>query len=172
MSNFDEILPITLKHEGGFVNHPRDPGGMTNLGVTKATWEKWTGETASEAEMRALTVMDVAPLYRERYWKPVAGDSLPKAFALCVFDFGVNSGPARAAKYLQQLVGVKQDGQIGPKTLAALQQYVTSRGALQSIENYNDLRRGFLRNLNTYSVFGRGWMRRIAAIEDQAEKWL
>ena len=68
MSNFNECLEIILKHEGGFVNHPKDPGGITNLGITKNTYEDWTEEDATEQDMRDLTVEDVAPIYEENYW--------------------------------------------------------------------------------------------------------
>jgi lysozyme family protein len=66
--NFDHCLDMLLEHEGGFVNHPKDPGGMTNLGVTRATYEQYMGRGVTEAEMRALTVADVAPIYKAEYW--------------------------------------------------------------------------------------------------------
>lgn len=114
--NFDRAFVETLKHEGGFVNHPKDPGGMTNLGVTKRVWEDYTGRKASEADMRALTPEKVKPLYRERYWNRVRGDDLPSGVDFAMYDFAVNSGPSRAIRTAQKIIGAKQDGMMGPQT--------------------------------------------------------
>ena len=72
-----------------------------------------------EADMRALTPALVGPLYKRKYWDKVAGDLLPSGLDYAVFDAAINSGPGRAAKWLQELVGVTADGAIGPGTLAA-----------------------------------------------------
>ena len=118
--NFDVALKALLKHEGGYVNHPADPGGMTNLGVTKRVWEEWVGHEVDEQTMRGLTPDAVAPLYRKRYWDAVRGDDLPSGVDLVVFDCAVNSGVGRASKFLQKAVGVADDGKIGPATLRAV----------------------------------------------------
>ena len=123
MSNiFSRAISTVLKHEGGFVNHRKDPGGATNLGVTKKVWEKWIKKKATIADMKSLTVSDVMPLYKKKYWDVVKGDKLPSGVNLVVFDFGVNAGPARAAKFLQRIVGTKMDGKIGPKTIKAVEE--------------------------------------------------
>ena len=163
---FDRALPILLAQEGGYVNHPSDPGGRTNLGVTQNTWEAWTGHKATEAEMRGLSVSDVAPLYRARYWDAVRGDDLPPGTALSVFDFGVNAGPARAIRYLQIAVGATPDGKIGPKTLAR----VNERTDADLVREYAEHRRSYYRRLKTFSVFGKGWLRRVGHIEAEALK--
>ena len=99
MADFAPALALTLRHEGGFVNDPDDPGGITNLGVTKKTWEEWTGKEATEDDMRALTVEDVAPLYKLRYWDIL---DLTKCedqrYAESLFDYCVNVGPTAAMK--------------------------------------------------------------------------
>ena len=112
-SNFDDSLDRVLATEGGFSNHPSDPGGMTNLGCTKAVWEEFVGHLVSEADMRALTPDLVAPLYKRKYWDKVSGDQLPKGLDYAVFDAAINSGAGRAAKWLQEVVGVVADGAIG-----------------------------------------------------------
>lgn len=159
--NWNESFLKMLKHEGGFVNHPRDPGGMTNLGVTKRVWEAYTGKSASEADMRALTPEKVKPLYKNNYWDAVLADQLPSGVDFSVFDFCVNSGPGRAARTLQTVVGAKPDGGIGPKTLAAVEKYVEDMGAAVLIEEYNDARLSFLKSLSTWDTFGKGWSRRV-----------
>jgi lysozyme family protein len=168
MATFDACLKEVLRHEGGFVDHPRDPGGMTNLGVTYRTWADWTGKAPTEAEMRKLTPAKVAPLYRKRYWDKCRCDDLPPALALCVFDMAVNSGTARAAKYLQKLAGASVDGQIGPATIAATKAYVAKHGVAEAVRAFLNLRRQFYRQLNTFDTFGRGWLNRVSAVETAA----
>jgi lysozyme family protein len=162
--NWEEALAHVLKHEGGYVNHPADPGGMTNLGVTKRVWEEWTGKRVSEADMRALTPELVAPMYKKKYWDVVRGDDLPTGVDLCVFDAAVNAGAGRASKFLQQAVGVTADGQIGPKTISA----VTAKPADEIIEAFCALREAHYKSLNTFETFGRGWMRRLASIKAES----
>jgi len=169
--HFDAALAVVLHHEGGFVNHPKDPGGMTNLGVTRWTWESWTGRAATEAEMRALTPAMVAPLYRKRYWDENRCGQFDPALALCVFDFGVNAGPARAARYLQRLVGAKQDGDVGPATLMAAADFVEREGAASAVRGYQALRETYYRQLPTFATFGRGWLRRVREVQDTALEW-
>ena len=101
-------MEIILHHEGGYVNHPKEVGGETNLGVTKRVYEEHGGTK----DMKDLTFEDVAPIYKKSYWDRVKGDELPVKLDLCVFDFGVNVGTGRAAKYLQNLVGTTADGAI------------------------------------------------------------
>ena len=163
--NFDTCLREVLRHEGGFVNHPRDPGGMTNLGVTKATYEDWVGHPVSEKIMRSLTVSHVKALYKVKYWDVVRGDDLPLGVDLCVLDFAVNAGPNRAARYLQNMVGAKADGQVGPATLSFLSQFVRERTKTEAVMVYQDMRREYYKMLNTFPTFGKGWLRRCRDVE-------
>lgn len=155
--NFDEALKAVLHHEGGYVNHPSDPGGMTNLGCTKRVWEEWCGHEVDEKAMRALTPADVAPLYKAKYWDKIKGDDLPAGVDYVVFDAAINSGPGRAAKWLQSCVGVEPDGGIGPKTLAA----VAAFDAKTLVDDYAKRRLSFLMDLPTWPTFGKGWGRRV-----------
>ena len=116
--NFAEALEHVLKHEGGYVNHPSDPGGMTNLGVTKRVWEEWIGHEVDEKTMRALTPADVGPMYKAKYWDKVKGDELPSGVDYAVFDAAVNSelgdaahGRARLNGQLHHLAGQGQIAQ-------------------------------------------------------------
>lgn len=172
MQRFLRCFPLMLKHEGGYVNHPRDPGGITNLGVTKATYEGWRGRPVTVAEMKALTPKDVQPLYYRLYWREVDGPNLPAGLDMCVFDFGVNAGPRRAKRYLQLMVGAKADGIIGPKTRGQLSDYLEQFGVDTAIRNYQDLRRKYYRKLPTYGTFGKGWMNRVTAVEREALEML
>ena len=156
-STYDKCLETILHHEGGYVNHPKDPGGETNLGVTKRVYEEWGGTK----DMKDLTVEDVAPIYKKNYWDRVKGDDLPSGLDLCVFDFGVNAGTGRSAKYLQRMIGTVADGGIGPNTLKALDNYVESEGLEQTIRNFQEARQKYYESLKTFETFGRGWTRRV-----------
>ena len=172
MSNkFSEALEVILHHEGGYVNHPKDPGGETNLGVTKRVYEDFGGEK----EMKDLTKEDVEPIYKKNYWDRVKGDDLPEGLDLCIFDFAVNAGPGRAAKFLQKLIGVTQDGGIGPQTLGALQSAIGEDVRIQTremIEKYQSMRQEYYESLSTFETFGRGWTRRVDEVTEEAEKWI
>ena len=161
--NFAEALEHVLKHEGGYVNHPADPGGMTNLGVTKRVWEEWVGHEVDEKTMRELTPAVVGPMYRAKYWDKVKGDDLPDGVDYVVFDAAVNSGPSRAAKWLQACVGVEPDGGIGPKTLAAVAAF---KGDL--VDDYSKRRLSFLMDLPHWPTFSKGWSRRVAEVRSDA----
>lgn len=162
--NFDSALKAILHHEGGFVNHPRDPGGMTNLGVTKRVWEEWVGHEVDEKAMRALTPELVAPLYQQKYWNRVRGDDLPAGVDYIVFDAAVNSGPGRASKWLQTVVGAVPDGAIGPGTLSK----VAAMPVKDIIEKYQTTRLAFLQSLPTWDTFGKGWGRRVQEVQAAA----
>ena len=156
MSNFDACLKLVLHHEGGYVNHPKDPGGETNMGVTKRVYEEFGGTK----DMKDLEFEDVMPIYKKNYWDRVKADDLPAGLDLCVFDFGVNAGTGRAAKYLQSLVGATADGAIGPNTLRTVHAYVQIEGIEATIEAYQKNRQEYYEKLKTFETFGRGWTRR------------
>ena len=162
--NFKECLAIVLKSEGGFVNHPDDPGGMTNLGVTKRVWEEYTGHPADEKIMRGLTPEKVAPLYEQRYWRPTYCEVLPRGLDLLVYSMAVNGGPGRAVKLLQQSIGCIPDGVVGPRTM----ELIKSSNVAELIAKYSDTRRSYYRSLKTFPVFGKGWLNRVDHEEAQA----
>lgn len=163
-SSFDRALSAVLKHEGGFVNHPKDPGGATNKGITLATFRKWVKKGGTAADLKALTTAQAAKVYRGQYWNKIHGDELPAGIDYAVFDFAVNSGVSRAARYLQGLVGVKADGVIGPKTIAAVNKHFSR----DLIHKLCDDRMAFLRRLPTFKTFGKGWTRRVEGVRKLA----
>ena len=156
-SNWIKCLETILHHEGGYVNHPKDPGGETNLGVTKRVYEDFGGTK----DMKDLTREDVEPIYKKNYWDRVKGDDLPAGLDLCVFDFGVNAGTGRAAKYLQTMIGTVADGGIGPNTLKKLNDYVEEHGIEDAIKNYQSDRQKYYESISTFDTFGKGWTRRV-----------
>jgi lysozyme family protein len=165
-NNFEHCLEMLLEHEGGFVNHPKDPGGMTNLGVTKAVYDQHLGRESTEAEMRALTPEDVGPIYKSNYWDKARCDDLPLGVDWSVFDWGVNSGMSRPAKALQRIIGVTADGGIGPYTLRA----VGDNDSKELVAKMHDARQHFYENLSAFPTFGNGWTRRNKETLEQAVK--
>lgn len=164
-ANYAKALPLVLRHEGGFVNHKDDPGGATNKGVTIGTLKRLgidvDGDGDSDiVDLRNLRQSDVERVYKLFYWDAVKADQLPSGVDYAVFDFGVNSGPARAAKHLQKVVGAAQDGDIGPKTLAL----VAKMDPQDVVTALQDSRLRFLRGLKTWGTFGKGWSRRVAEV--------
>jgi len=162
MSDFKECLDLVLKFEGGWVNHKDDPGGETNLGVTKRVWEEWVGHPVST--MKNLTETDVAPLYEQKYWRPCYAEVLPRGLNFVVFSFGVNAGPGRSVKLLQQSIGCVPDGIIGPRT----REQIRNSNIATLITQFSDARRQYYRSLKTFPTFGRGWLARVDREEQEA----
>lgn len=162
--NWENAFAAVLKHEGGYVNHPKDPGGRTNLGVTQRAWEEYVDRDVTEAEMRALTPEIVKPFYKTKYWDKIRGDELPSGVDYAAYDLAVNSGVGRAAKYLQQIAGVPADGIIGPKSMEA----ILSCNPEETVDALCDMRLDFLQRLPTWDTFGKGWGRRVEEVKAKA----
>lgn len=154
--NFDKCLQEILRHEGGYVNDKRDPGGETNMGISKRSYHN--------EDIRNMTRARAAVIYRRDYWDAVRGDDLPAGLDLVAFDAAVNSGVSRGAKWLQGALGVSADGKIGPQTIAAAQ----AANAEAVVDRAVDARLAFLRRLSTWGTFGKGWTRRVESVRDLA----
>jgi lysozyme family protein len=164
--NFQRALALVLKHEGGYVDHPKDPGGATNKGVTIATFRRYVKKDGTKDDLRRISDADVARIYKRHYWDAVRGDDLPDGLDYAVFDFAVNSGTGRAPKYLQRVLGVAQDGVIGPATIKAAH----DANVPFAIDRLCDDRMAFLRGLSTFSTFGRGWTSRVSGVRIEAQR--
>jgi len=162
--NFARSLALVLKSEGGWSDNPADPGGATMKGVTLANFRRYVKADATKADLRKISDDQVATVYRRFYWDAVLGAELPDGVDYAVFDFGVNSGPSCSAKYLQGVVGVAQDGRIGPATILA----VHAKPAPEVINALCDARLAFLKRLDTWSTFGKGWSDRVKSVRAQA----
>ena len=173
-SNFEQCLEWLLAHEGGFVNHPKDPGGMTNKGITAKVYGDWLAEVmdvdaqVTEQAMREIPDIHVEQIYRELYWNRVQGDRLPAGVDWSMFDWAVNSGPGRPSRAIQRIVQVKADGSIGPKTLAAIAEY----DAATLVDDMYYRRQAFYERLKTFNTFGAGWTRRNDETREQAHSLL
>lgn len=166
-NNFFDCLDIILKHEGGFVDHPKDPGGATNKGVTHKTYSQFLGRPLNGVEeLKQIPDGHVMAIYKTGYWDTVRGDELPSGVDLAVFDWSVNSGHRRASRALQKVVGASPDGIIGPRTVAAV--LCTDPTAI--IKEFDEIRVDFYKSLNTFETFGRGWLKRAEETRDTALK--
>lgn len=171
-ARFERCLDEVLKHEGGYVDHARDPGGATNLGVTLGTAKAHGLDVDGDGDVdkidvRNLKPRDVRPVYRKSYWLAAGCDALPAGVDLMIFDLAVNSGVSRAAKFLQEAVGVTADGKVGPITLGAARRLPPAELVLR-LRNRRDR---FYRSLPTFDTFGKGWLRRLSDVTAKADLW-
>jgi len=158
--NYAQALKQVLKYEGGYVDHPKDPGGPTNKGITQAVYDAWQkSQNLPTQSVRNISDATVAAIYKQQYWDRICGDDLPAGVDFAVFDYAVNSGVSRAAKTLQAVVGVTQDGVIGPATIQATKTYVAM--------TVTNKRLAFMQSLSIWSTFGKGWAARIADVKAQ-----
>ena len=162
--NFKNCLELVLKSEGGFVNNPQDPGGMTNLGITKKSLEEWLGHDVDEKFMRKLTPEMAAPFYEQKYWRACYGEVLPRGLDFVVFSFAVNAGPGRSVKLLQQAIGCLSDGVIGSRT----RELISNSNIATLIVKFSEARRDYYRALKTFPIFGKGWLARTDMEEKEA----
>lgn len=162
--NFARSLALVLAHEGGYSNHPKDPGSHTNKGITIATFRKWVKRNGTVEDLKNISNADVAKVYRKHYWDKVRGDDLPSGVDYAVFDYAVNSGPRRAIKALQSVIGAKVDGIIGPETMGQ----VSAMGAATIVGKLCDERMAFLQRLEIWPTFKNGWSSRVAGVREDA----
>jgi lysozyme family protein len=149
-SNYENCQAITLKWEGGDVNHPDDPGGKTRWGITQATYDAWrVSQHLAKKSVFTMTKAEMLAIYKAKYWDAVGGDTLALGVDLATWDFGVNSGPARAKKTLLSVVGGTD---------------------IQTIQKLCAKRMSFLKGLTIFKTFGKGWSNRVADIEARAVK--
>jgi lysozyme family protein len=159
--NFRPSLAAVLIHEGGYVNDPQDPGGATNRGITQHVYDDWRrSQGLDPRSVRSLEQSEIEAIYRKLYWNACRCDDLPSGVDYCVFDFAVNSGASRAARYLQRAVEVAEDGQIGPMTIAA----ANKEPVCETIAAINSARLFFLSQLPTFARFGKGWTTRVGEV--------
>lgn len=165
---FQRALNHVLKFEGGYVDHPKDPGGATKFGITLKTLANWRKVSPwwqlPKQAVKQMGRIEASKIYFQLYWRRSGADRMPEALGFAVFDYAVNSGPQTAIKQLQKLLKIKADGIVGPVTEAAVRQYCRQFSQDRLLENYLSQRLGFLKSLRTFAVFGRGWSNRIAKV--------
>lgn len=168
-NEFVKALPPVLTHEGGYVNHPKDPGGPTNKGITQRVYDAYRQRKGQEPRtVKLIEQAEVEAIYKAGYWDKVRGDAMPPGVGYVLFDFAVNSGPARAIKTLQASLGVTADGALGDMTMDALDAHGDHDALIADI---CARRLAFMRRLSTWSTFGKGWSRRVADVQARGQAW-
>lgn len=155
-STYETAITQVFKDEGGYTNDPRDPGGPTNWGITLEDAHLYWNHAATAEDVKNMSKSIAEGIYVQHYAKPLHYDDLPSGVDYAVLDFGINSGISRSAKFLQRIVGVKDDGVIGPITLEAVLKMNSDSIIIDLYAN----RIAFLKSLPTFGHFGRGWMDR------------
>ncbi len=161
-SSYDVALAHVLAHEGGYSNHPADPGGPTNFGITIADYRKYVKPRATAADVRAMKIDEAKAIYRERYWDAQRCDELPAGVDYVVFDYGVNSGIGRSGKVLRRMLRLPDDSSIVTDAVIAA---AAEADAATLVAAICDERLRFLKSLKTWRVFGKGWSARVADVK-------
>lgn len=171
MDKFETCHAVTHRWERGYSNHPRDPGGATQDGVTQRVYDAWRRSNGlAPRPVRQSTPDERGQIFREQYWLPVRGEALPPGIDLAVYDFAVNSGVSRAIRYLQAALGVKMDGHLGEVTIRAALDAAETGNAVKVVQSIMAGREKFLRGLSTFDAFGNGWMNRLVDVGKEARR--
>src|SRR5690348_8320903 len=165
VASYELSLARLLAHEGGYTNHPDDPGGPTNFGITIADYRRYAKPDATADDVRAMSVDEAKAIYRSRYWDAQRCDDLPAGVDYAVFDYGVNSGIGRSGKVLRRVLGLPDDASKVTDAVIAAARAADSRAVVAAI-CHERLR--FLKSLKAWDVFGKGWGRRVAEVEAAA----
>ena len=150
--NFDQAFEKVIGHEGGYVNHHKDPGGETKYGISKRAYPN--------VDIKNLTLAQAKQIYKRDYWDKCHGDSLPDDVRFDMFDFAVNAGISAAIRVMQRALNVADDGIWGPRTTAAAKAAAASPQYLD--KRFNGFRLKYYTSLKGFDTFGRGWVNRTA----------
>lgn len=162
---YDAALARLLQHEGGYTNHPDDPGGPTNFGITIADYRRYVKRDATAADVRAMPVDEAKAIYRRRYWDAQRCDELPAGVDYAVFDYGVNSGIGRSGKVLRRVLELPDDTSAVSDAVIEAARRADARAVIVAV---CDERLRFLKSLRTWDVFGKGWARRVSEVKAAA----
>lgn len=164
---FNKALTFTLKYEGGYVNHPNDPGGETNRGVTRLVYDSYRRSKGLPMQsVKLITDHEVTDIYKSRYWAEGYCDAMPEPVAIVMFDTAVNTGVKRAAVLLQRALRIVDDGVIGPKTLAAIKTVDAHELAILFIDERDKFYKALVANKASFAVFLKGWLNRTKALRE------
>lgn len=172
-ANFLKCHDIIAKWEGGYSDHPRDPGGATNFGITLKTLSSWRGKAVSKNDVRALTYAEALEIFAAKYWTVISGNALPLPAALMTYNAAVNAGPAVGVRLLQKALNRQGanlfvDGEVGPLTID--QSRIAQLDLL--VNDYAQLLEAYYEGLGSFDLFGRGWLNRLRDVREKALAWL
>ena len=162
---FEASLPFVLRWEGGFVDHPADPGGRTNKGVTQRVYDAWRAQQGSPArDVKLIEDREVHAIYEDNYWGPSGCNRLQQQLDLVEFDTAVNMGVKRAIRFLQEAVGSDVDGKFGSNTAAAAGRCDVGTAIAAYCDAREDYYHALAEKNPKLKVFLKGWMNRLNAL--------
>lgn len=172
IENFDVSLTYVLAEEGGYGNHPKDPGGATNKGVIQREYNAYRRNRGlPQRSVKSIELPEVQEIYKKSYWDSIRADEIPSGLDYCVFDYAVNSGPSQAIKTLQRAINshgdrnIAVDGRIGDVTLEGAKSY-DPKALIEEVCGGRDTFYHSLKSL--FPTFGKGWMSRLGRVHDRA----
>ncbi len=161
-ANYERALSRLLKHEGGYTNHPKDPGGPTNYGITIIDYRKYVMSNATAEDVKNMKLSEAKAIYRAKYWDALCCDDLPSGVDDVVFDYGVNSGIGRSGKVLRRCLRMNDSTW---KVTAEVLAKARDANPKQLVTDICDERMRFLRGLSTWGTFGKGWSARVRDVK-------
>jgi lysozyme family protein len=169
-ANFNACLAPLLVSEGGNDDDPDDPGGRTSRGITQREYDAYRAAHQNlPSDVWQAPQTAIEEIYDISYWQPWC-PQFPDGVDYVFFDVSVLHGPGKAARWLQQTLGVQVDGHIGVITLARLRSAAPS----EVISGITALRRehfnGIVVNKPSQRKFLRGWLARADRVETDALK--
>lgn len=160
MNRYGDIIDFIIELEGGYVNHPNDPGGETKFGISKRSYPN--------LDIKNLTRQHAETIYRQDFWEKFNLDKLPPKLGAAVMCAAINHGAGRPIRWLQMLLGVNPDGKIGQQTLRA----ATACDINEVLIDFHIMREDFFMRNPNFDVFGKGWRRRVFKIFSFIERAL
>lgn len=174
-SEFSKALKAVLVYEGGKVNHPKDPGGKTNQGVTQRVFSAYLdNKNKPNRDVYTMTNAERDDIYRAQYWNRIRGDMLPPGIGFILFDGAVNSGVSQSVKWIQRalrdlgLYAGMIDGALGVATINAIKNHPNHD---QLVQAWCNRRMIFLKALRTWNTFGKGWTTRVKHVLGTGQQW-
>lgn len=173
MPDYRDAINKVLQHEGGYVNNPADKGGPTNFGITTKTYSEFIKHPASIDEIKNMPIGNAITIYKTKYWDVIKGDKIKQyAIAAAIFDQAINRGPVAAVKQAQKVLGISQDGVMGPVSLAALNATPDTSFIPKYIAESITAYKKIVSNDPTQAVFLTGWLSRAESLRQYAMSFL
>jgi lysozyme family protein len=171
--DYRDAINKVLQHEGGYVNNPADRGGPTNFGVTQKTYSDFIGHQASIDEIKNMPIGNAITIYKKNYWDVIQGDKIKQyAIAAAIFDQAINRGHVAAVKQAQRVLGLSQDGKMGPVTLAAINATPDTSFIPKYISESITAYKTIVANNPSQAVFLNGWLKRAESLRQYAMGFL
>lgn len=170
---FSSAVETILKHEGGYVNHPKDRGGPTNWGITQKTYEQYKKRPVTLAEIQKMPRSEAIDIYKKNYWDTVGGDNLKYySVALALFDQAVNRGPSTVLKQAQRIVRLTPSGTPTPQTINAINAMSDTTFLDNLFRSSQESYKAIVAKDPSQEVFLQGWLNRVDKLRKETSQYL